>query len=180
MVRFVVAFVAVVVMGAGMGCGSGGGGNGDVHTSVDSNKPLGSLSSSEIQQLCEDLQATATDPLCDLTGIEVAALLASYNTTATDADLRAACADAAASCKQQGATGNCTSGSGVSSSCTATVGEYLSCVNDTLNLIPACNTITRNSLDALMNAAQPASCTRAQEKCPDLAGSSATAFVSTR
>src|SRR4029079_13693904 len=97
-------------------------------------------------------------------------LLASTDTSATDAALRDMCQSFYARCVANGVTTTCGQ---LTTTCTATVGEYNACLSnsvDALGVLPPCSSATRasvaNSIAVL--AAQPTSavCMTLEAKCP--------------
>jgi hypothetical protein len=139
------------------GCGGGSGGGPTFTTSVPGEKPLGSLSNSELATLCGDFAKFAADPTnkvdtCRLSAIVETAFTAIFTTGATDSSLQMSCAqtydqclnpivDGGAGSAEAGAAsadagaGTIDAGAGVScmrppANCTATVAEETACIND--------------------------------------------------
>jgi len=159
--------------GTGGTNGTGGGsGNGTFSTSVPSTTKLNNLSSGQATQLCSDFTSYATSTLTPDFCRESGLLGALLGGGTTDAQLQAACTAAYNNClaSDGGATTTMcdptmlASNSG-SSTCTATVGDLTSCLNDStapLRALPTCSTLTAASLAALSmdggSSTTPASC----------------------
>jgi len=97
-------------------------------------------------------------------------LAASADTSMTDADLQATCQQLYDGCVAGGVTTNC---SQLPATCTATVGEYDTCLSDSvaaLGGLPPCSAATRASLPSTVAhlTSQPtsAACAAVQNKCP--------------
>lgn len=154
--------VLVGVLAVGLGCN---GTRGGAHSSVEDDKVLGMLTPDELLRLCEDIRPTADDAVCDFAGLEAAVLLANDGSF-SDADLQSTCAREAADCRDRGGATTCANVSPFSSACTVTVGDYLTCVNDTLAMLPPCNILTNASLRDLVAVMDPPSCTYVDANCP--------------
>jgi hypothetical protein len=159
------------------GCG-GGGSTGTFSTSVPGDRPLNGLSSSEIATLCADLanyssNSTLKRDNCRLTGF-LTASLASSMSTATDAELQAACSQISTSCLTT--TPNCPVPA--PADCTATVAELTACASDSAaqthllaSQVPACTGINRTAIKNATSSVgsalvgQPASCQAYEAKC---------------
>lgn len=158
-------------------CG-GGGRTGTFSTSVSGDRPVNGLSSSEITMLCADLANYASNSglkqdNCLLAGFLTASSEASVLSTATDAELQAACSQTSTICLTT--TPNCPVPA--PADCTATVGELTACANDVAaqthllaSKVPACSGINRADIGANSSvgtalAHQPASCQSYQAKC---------------
>jgi len=182
MTRLTVVWCVLGLVCAVAGCSSSsdGGVSGGAFTSVSSSQVLGSLSDADAQTFCMDLGKSSafqavTDYDCRAEGL-LAALVTTDN---TDASVQAAC---------QSAYTDCISSSGMlmcqdkpSAACTATVGEYESCVNDEAAAVkgataqlPMCSSLKaatlQATLEALPQGATPASCATVEQKCPEIGG----------
>jgi hypothetical protein len=185
-------FVCALGLTAGVclpACGSSkssDGGSSTFSSGVSKNQSLGTISAGDLKSLCDAFASYGTSnassqksSVCKFNGF-TAALVQSLGTAKTDADLRKACADAVTSCESKPAsadagTSTCTK---PASTCTATVGELETCVNDSSSSldkavagVPACSTLTAKDLqpsDAgpLSTFRQPASCLTLNQKCP--------------
>jgi len=174
--RFTFALTALL----GAACG------GDTFdTGVDEGKSVGSVSPDEASRICEAIAGYTRDklrePSCRLAGI-AAFTVAALNPTAADAELQGACRKAYDDCSAPEATApmspSCNPPPG---SCTATVGELEACVGDlgqevdkALDVLPACNALSRASLrggdmQRPPAVADPASCQSFRTKCPGAA-----------
>ncbi len=179
--------------GSAAGGGSGGvpssnagsGGLAPFDPGVAGSAQLGSLSDSDTQKLCDELQQYVSGApfmqaegqlSCGAAGI-AAAFMA---TDMTDSGIQSACKSASDACTaalkdtNPMMTDTCDK---PDASCTATVAEYTACLNDAVNVlnttnIPACSTLTKANLQtALLSLAglaqgEPASCTAYEMKCP--------------
>jgi hypothetical protein len=134
--------------------GAGGAGNtsggGPITTSVPSGTLLTGLSGAQQTQLCNDLRPF-TDTLA-MAGCKVTALVFGSLGATTDAELQAACATLYASClASDGGTTTCDP-SATPSTCTATVGDLITCANAesaAAAQIPSCSSATLASVAAL-------------------------------
>jgi hypothetical protein len=171
-------------------CGSdGGSGSATFTTSVPSATPLNMLSSSQLQTLCNDLKsfamsssvyADAKDAGCRLAGMIAAAL----SGKTTDSDLQAACTTAYNQCKSAPVDSGTMTDTGLACTaapptCTATVGEVTTCLNDEfsqlgqlLKSIPSCSQLTKAYLNGdagIVGGSNeaPASCKSLEAKCPE-------------
>ena len=161
-----------------LGCG-GSGGSGSfgepIPTSIPASKRLSDLTPAERDQLCMDLgQWAMSGPFltdgCRATAWLTTSLAASQDTSMTDTDLQALCQTLYDGCVAGGVTTNC---SQVPATCTATVGEYDTCLSDSvaaLGGLPPCSAVTRASLPStvahLTSQQNSAACTSLQNKCP--------------
>jgi hypothetical protein len=148
-------------------------------TSVGADEPLGALSSDELTQLCTDVTPALVTTACTVLGITAAKYMA-FDTTLTDADLKAACRSATSDCVSHGGAGqpDCVGAdSPPSSSCIATVGDYVACVNATGDAFPTCSQVTRAFLGSEMPVAEPAACQALDQECPDLNGMPTAAYA---
>ncbi len=175
--------------GTGTGGSGNNGGGAPFSTSVPAGTKLTSLSQTQAQQLCNDLDSytsrTLAPALCKELGIESAVFAAAFATTPpSDSDLQAACTQAYNACLHPDGgttTTNCdpTSLTGEPSTCQATVGDLTTCANDqgaafqqASASIPSCATLTAASLAAFASAdagtsgpAEPASCAKFDSTC---------------
>jgi trimeric autotransporter adhesin len=200
--------------GTGGGTGTGGTGSGTggttgaFTTSVPSGTKATALTTAQAAQLCSDLQSYVDNnlfpTLCRAeaasSGPEAAYFDLLENPTATDSELRAACAAGGAdagSCLSLSAdagTGSCDI-SEVPSTCQATVGDYTKCINDSTAAdlqfyasVPSCSTLTAASVMAYFAAdggasagpAEPTSCSKFDSTCDVDGGSSVTSAMSLR
>jgi len=153
-------------------CG-GGGGPGTFSTSIPGDRPLNSLSSSELATLCSDASKSSSglkEDNCRLAGFLAASFQAS---SATDAELQAVCAQTTMSCL----TRMPICPTQVPANCTATVAELTACNNDSaaqlhalVSKLPACGGINRAAINANASVTtsqgpEPASCLSYGAKC---------------
>lgn len=173
-------------------CG-GGDRTGTFSTSFSGDRPVNGLSSSEITTLCADLAKYASNSglkqdNCLLAGFLTASSEASVLSTATDAELQAACSQTSTICLTT--TPNCPVPA--PADCTATVGELTACANDVAaqthllaSKVPACSGIKRADIGANSSvgtalAHQPTSCQSYQAKCSGSSSSSGDGGSGTR
>jgi hypothetical protein len=159
------------------GCG-GGGGPGTFNTSVPGDRPLNGLSSSEIATLCGDASnyfsnSGLKQADCQIAGFLAASFQASSSSTATDAELQAACLQTYTSCLST--IPHCPAPT--PAGCMATVADLTACVNDSAtqthalaSKVPACSGINRAAISANSSvgtalARQPAGCQSYDAKC---------------
>jgi hypothetical protein len=186
---------AVTVTVTLLGCG-GAPGTRPV-TRLDGSTPINKLSPGQTAQLCSDVQSYYTSSIsqgadCNLQGFLAAALTA-IDPGATDADIQASCAAAYAQCSSSpadagaGSFSTCGDSGADITDCTATVGEYASCVSDLTAAtnhefasLPSCGVIDRASLASDSGTlppgpSTPPTCAVIATKCPSLnpAGSTA-------
>lgn len=187
--RRAVGFVVGVVL-VGFGCGDGSGtvisltdpktlgpstGGGAPITSVSSGKRFDELTPDERTEVCNDVTAYFTtsgfeESICRYTGWLNAALVADFDPALGDSDLRLTCQQSEAQCVAEGGTMvNCAE----LPQCPATVGEFNECLTATvaaLAAVPACGTITRQSLAVSpVPSTQPPACAALELKCPSTA-----------
>jgi hypothetical protein len=171
--------------GSGNTSGSASGGTtsgGGLSTSLPGDKPLGSLSDAEADQLCKDIEEFATtsdfaqaqhEMSCRLAGL----LAGAFSGADSDAAMQAACKVAYDAClkePQPPATGECEK---PDATCTATVDELNACIADSTaalddfnEQVPGCSDLTMDGegLDPnLMQPESPESCAVLDMKCPD-------------
>ena len=176
----VLGAVALVV-GCGGSDGGGGGGASTFSSSVPGSAMIGSLSASDQQKLCGELESFESSSgfksaevkvSCGLAGI----LAATFAPDQTDAGIQAACKMAYDECANAPPDA---SQCDLSTTCTATVSELTACLNAdvaTFNSIsvPSCASLTAATLKDATSAsgaaaqpAQPAACMTVETKCPD-------------
>jgi hypothetical protein len=163
---------AVAIIG-GLGCSSPdkleGDGDGGDQTTVSGDKTLSDLTSAEIAQVCKEASPSLVAVSCNLAGFISASYSAAYDLTLTDAQLSAACADAATACRTQLATPDCSAVSQARANCSATVDEYFACVGDTFARSPDCSQTTRKLLSGSgPDLTSPPSCETLAMKCPGI------------
>jgi hypothetical protein len=183
--------ISVVALTGGLLAGCGGGkaspqppdgsaGNGHVDTSVGTDQPLAALSPTDFMQLCTDVTPGFVSITCNGLGI-AAARATAFDTTVTDADLKAACRSAAEDCQSRGGAGqpDCASMDTPPSgaTCTATVGDYVACVNASVDALPTCSDVTRAFLADDSTVPEPSACVALDRACPALAATPAAGFV---
>ena len=156
--------------GTGGTNGTGGGsGTGTFSTSVPSGTKLSNISSTQATQLCNDFNTYATNTLNPYFCREIGIFGAAFGGGTTDAEVQAACTAAYNSCLTGNTTTMCdptmlASNNG-SATCTATVGDLTSCLNDStgpLKALPTCSSLTVAGLAAMSadagTSTSPASC----------------------
>ncbi len=168
-----IGLLAAAAVIGGLGCSSTetleGDGDGGDQTTVSGDKPLSDLTSAEIARICKDASPSLVAVSCNLAGFISASYSAAYDVTLTDAQLAAACTEAATACKTQLATPDCSSVTQARASCTATVSEYFTCLEDTVAQIPDCSQTTRTLLTGSgPDSTSPASCETLATKCPGI------------
>jgi hypothetical protein len=154
--------------------------NGEFTTSVPTDKPLGSLSDSEADQLCEDLgnyienSSFGTD--AQVVSCRAAGLFAAVSSGAqTDAAAQAACKSAYDDCMAAPSetTQEC---SKPDASCMATVDDYTACIDEAQGyfeqvkqLFPPCDQLSLDDYNDIAGGppAPPAACEALDMKCPD-------------
>jgi hypothetical protein len=136
-------------------------------TSLNGNKPLGTLSTTEAGQLCTDTstcygKSISKEDLCKWKG-----LAHGVSTSApTDADLQAACGSEESTCSS--AAAGALTCKAIPAACTATVAQYSTCITDkaaafnaAVKALPGCTTVKMGDLEAVWNfmtGDPPASC----------------------
>jgi hypothetical protein len=196
----------------GTGSGKGGttGGGGAFTTSLPAGTKVTALTTAQAAQLCNDLESYLNNNLfpsiCKeasaLAGPEGAYLDLLENSSASDAELRAACVSAAAmdagnSCSDFVADGGAETCniSQIPSTCEATVGDYTTCINDMSSAdtqlyasVPSCSTLTAASVTAYFAAdggasaepPEPASCSQIESTCSVDGGSPVSSNMNAR
>jgi hypothetical protein len=164
---------------AGSSNGGGGSGSGGSGVSLPGDKPLGTLSDSEVEQLCDDYEAffssgsfaaSQQEFACLLSGV----FLASLSGPMTDAELQMACKAGYDECKQMPLEPEPSECSKPDASCTATVAEVEKCMKDSSQAfqdlvaeLPTCAELTLTSEEPEMTEPMdPPSCVVVREKCP--------------
>ena len=177
-----------MVVAAGLwACGNGGSsGSATFSTSVSGSAKLSELSSTQLTQLCNDLQAfTETSPVyADAVeaGCRLAATFAAeLGNPQSDGALQQACMTAYNSCKSDSGKVGSVSTQDLAcnaqpTTCTATVAEMTACLNDyfaeldkVFKGLPTCSQLTRAGLadgGPSFTIAEPASCQTLDTKCP--------------
>ena len=157
------------------GAGSGGASGGSSVTTLSGGKTLGSLTSSEATQLCNNtysyFESTISQAdLCKWQGLSYGV----SSSAPSDTQLQQNCKSQETPClSAQLGTASCSS---IPTSCTATVAQYSTCMADqatafskAVDGLPGCATVTMPDLAgvwAYMTADMPASCTAVTDKCP--------------
>jgi hypothetical protein len=187
----------------GAGGGGGGGGLADAAgadgmagtptftTALAATTPLGQISSAQLTTLCTDLEsygmtvansASFKPTYCKLVGLGAGSLAIGPN--ATDATVQQACSTALADCTSSDPVQIQHLGCSVrpSSGCTATVGQYATCLDDAIAAdvaasasLPACSSLTVSMLRGDGGTTTgfvpaPASCMTFGAACPSSAG----------
>jgi len=178
--------------GPGSGGASGGTGpsaagaastnSGSFSSGLPGDKQLGSLTDDEAAALCKKLSEYFADGSAVSKSFEEmtcrlgSVVLATLGGPATDAALQASCKGFYDSCVAA-PTMNSESCGKADASCTATVGEYEACVNDSVKQIgqlgtavPACDKLTLSSAATVFAggaSTSPASCQAVSTKCPN-------------
>jgi hypothetical protein len=158
--------------------GAGGGSAGSSITTLDGSKPIGTLTSTEANQLCSDIytyygQTISQANLCKWAGLSYGI----SSSAPTDSQLQTNCKSQETPCLTAGpAAANC---SAIPSNCTATVAQYSACItdraaafNNAVGALPDCDTVTLNDRAGVWDyqaGDAPASCTAITDnKCPTL------------
>jgi non-reducing end alpha-L-arabinofuranosidase len=153
-----------------------GGSDGGPVTSIDGTKTVGSLTSSEGDQLCKDSyaafgKAINQATLCKWTGLAYTISSSPIN----DTMMQDNCKEAEATCLKAGAfVPSCNP---LPSSCKGTVAQYSTCIADraasyssTVATLPSCAKVTSTDRAAIWEFMEgmPDSCTSLTDKCPTL------------
>lgn len=189
--KLMIACLAVSALTAfGIGCGdddSDGSGSKAFSTSVDGSAELGSLSSEDAKQLCEDRESfdTANTPsdfkekACQVEAVITASIAYDMNNNDLDA-AKTACVEARDECLADEDKNDpkdnpdaCTDPAQAPQSCTVTVDEYIACKEteaakmiNLLNNADSCDNITQASFEALSGVFEtPTECVAYQENC---------------
>lgn len=178
-----------LVLGAGLvlaACGDDGPGR--LSTGVDTNKPIGTVTPQEADQICKSTQTWAKQAIaeakqreltCRVTALALAAggAFAGGGMGANEAQLRMTCQTSFDQCMMAPVPTSSTVPAMCQSfpaTCTATVAEYEACLNDmppfvdkTLETLPKCETLTQLGLLSLLGlqSTLPATCQTFQTKC---------------
>jgi hypothetical protein len=174
----------------GTGGSSTGGAGGEVNmggaagtnsavTTLSGTKTVGTLTTAEASQLCNDVYmyfgtAIPNATACKWKGLSYAA----SSSAPTQAMLQQNCTTQQSSCGIDPWANNAGC-SDLPAGCTATVAEYSACIKDTVvafiqtvNGLPMCSALTSADtakiFDAQAGAGSPASCDTLANKCPDL------------
>ncbi len=176
-----IAIIRVAAVVGLLGCGGSG-----FSTGVDPSKPLGSLNQNEFNQICASVQSwqSNTQDRTRKLSCRVSAVSLARVGATTDADIKLRCQQRYDECVARiamradagAAAMPTTSCNKPPVSCTATVGEFEACVNDTnaeydriLGMVPTCASLTLMS-SAMLNSTNfrtmaPASCQALSTKC---------------
>jgi len=187
----VLAVAGVFSLALASACSSSSSGGGSsFNAGLPASESLGSLSDSDAQKLCDAVRSfsssnsSVSSQVCVFAGLVAAGVQASLNASASDADLRKACSDAESACQKQPARhvdAGAATCSKPDASCTATVGELQTCINDenaafqnAASSLPTCGSLTRAQLlseagpvSTAPQASTPASCQTFAQKCPN-------------
>jgi hypothetical protein len=173
---------------ASAGCGSdddspgngGGDGVGAIVSGLPATKPVNTLTTSEVTQLCmavvdSSKSSSVREGTCKALGVLRATLEAGFMLANTDAELRLSCATGYEECMKDMEGGSCEA---APASCTITVAEFEKCASDQNAAIialgaavPACATLTRAALSTAPSVTaleEPASCKALAPRCPGL------------
>jgi hypothetical protein len=165
--------------GTGGTTGTAGAGGGSSVTTVSGTKALGTLTSDEATQLCDDTYAYFEKSITQATTCKWKALsYATSSSAPTEAKLQQNCTSKETSCLSgTGSTGNPGCGD-LPATCKATVAEYAACISDeaanfnqTVSGLPVCTAFTTVGTDAIweaMVADMPGACQPLLTQCPDL------------
>lgn len=159
--------------------GGAGGGGGSV-TTLSGSRTIGTLTTAEGTQLCNDTYAYFGSSIPQATTCKWQGLAYAVNSSAqSDSVLQQQCTKQLNTCQQ--ATDPWANNSGCNTlpaDCTATVAQYSTCINDevdafiqTVSGLPACTTITMSQTSSVTDAqlaSPPASCASLMNICPDL------------
>ncbi len=161
--------------------GGSGGSSGNSVTTLSGTKTIGSLSTDEATQLCDDTYGYFRSAIPQATACKWKGLAYATSSSApTEEKLRSNCSTKQTSClaAEPSAVWPNPGCAPVSSTCTATVADYATCIadevagfNQTVGGLPACADFTMDGTSAIwdvMGADLPASCTSLNNKCPEL------------
>lgn len=152
-------------------------------SSVPADKTLESLSAKEVQALCHDVDAFATQAgvratNCRIFGVLTAAMTAGLAPDTSDTELRTLCSDSYEACVSDSAADEVACDTDeFSDNCSASVAEYGACLEGTLRAwgrvaeqLPTCETLSRENLNDTSSVGEPFSvgseCEAFQAKCP--------------
>lgn len=184
------------------GCGSDDSHNGSstpFASGIPGDKTFDGLSAADVTNLCASLgKYLSTDPglreaTCHSAGFGVA-LSAGLFGGKSDAELQKMCSDLEAQCKNTPPDMVQSTCSKPASACSATVGEFEACVTDFISAatqafatLPACSSITNESIKKLLSggssgggmtmAEAPPSCKTLEQKCPGVQDSTGLSSV---
>jgi hypothetical protein len=168
----------------------GGGGGGAVDSGVPGDKQGQDLTQAEVTRICEAVGAYADSKLTDAAACRVVGVLGAlfalgFNSSATEADLKAACDEAVTACLEEPAQEDSCADEPVPTSCTSTVQEIETCAKDSidqgaefLGQFPNCAEVTKAYLESLENLPEPetpASCATVEQNCPSVLADDETA-----
>ena len=167
--------------GGGGGTDSGGGGGGgNFSSSVDGNKQLGQLSSTEKTTLCNETktyvysyipESQFQNFMCTFQGL----LVAAFGNPSTDSELQTNCASARDQCMSD--PPDMSASCDIPSGCTATVSEMETCIaaygpalKDADDELPACEQATLEDANNSGSSVElpPAACDTVEQKCPEM------------
>lgn len=154
-------------------------------SSVPEDKTLESLSETEAETVCRDLEEFISQDVvqqdnCRMLGVLAAAFTAEFSAEASDADLRSLCSTTYEECASSAAAtdGECDA-SEFSDNCSASVAEYGACLEETfgqlhgfVGQLPSCSSLSRETLSEMSPEGPPfgvgAECANFQAKCPGI------------
>lgn len=163
-------------------------------TTVPGNTAVNALTTAQQMQFCTDLNTPTNAQIqigCNGAAVQNAGEAAAAQSSLTDATLRVSCANDFNKCVAFFAGGGAQSDAGAPTcdysslaTCSATVADFTTCLNDdfhdTFAGIPTCDTLTRTTaigaafiLDSDGGVPEPASCMAVDAKCPSMAPSTA-------
>ena len=150
-------------------------------TSLCGRAPLNSLTGAEAMQLCNDTSAYVAGSISRATGCKYAAIIAAAsNSSPTEAQLQASCATTENTCNQDDTVmrpGENTLCSQIPPTCTATVEQYSTCIEDEALLfeqgaiaLVSCSMLTFGNLSTAYvvpaAASEAPSCRAVKATCP--------------
>ncbi len=162
------------------GSGVGGSSGGNSVTTLSGSKPIGTLTTTEATQLCNDTYAYFGKTIDQATLCKWAGLSYGISSSpSSDSQMEQNCKSQETPCLTAGsAPASCST---IPASCTATVSQYSACIadeaaafNQAVNALPSCATVTISASDmagiwAYETGDAPASCTAITDsKCPTL------------
>jgi hypothetical protein len=165
----------------GGGPGSAGSAGGGSVTSISGSKPLGTLTTAESTQLCDDAKAYFMSSISKANSCKFSALSNAASTSApSDAVLRTNCTSMETSCNASAAMGPgvATSCFAPPPTCTATVAEYSACIKDgaalltqSASTLPSCSAVKLADISPIFMAVealyQVPGCMPLTTACPD-------------
>ena len=159
------------------GSGVGGSSGGNSVTTLDGSKPIGTLTTTEATQLCNDIYAYFGKTIDQATLCKWSGLSHANSTSPTsDSQFQQNCKSQETTCLTAGpATASC---SAIPPSCTATVSQYSACISDkaapfnqAVSALPGCATVTKNDSQgiwAYLSSDAPSCAAITDSKCPTL------------